>query len=137
MLPGWPQLVPLISGKILEPAVLKHSSKQEKFWKSISKSLNRQNLYLCETLLMVNFGQKTAIFDPWNFAKKKKKHQNHLKPPWNLVSFTKTDKLEIWNHFWFHENCPISKSSLKIIIWSLKLALFQIENKIVFTVKTC
>ena len=82
-----------------------------------------------ETLLMVNFGQKTAIFDPWNFAQKKKNHQNHLKPPWNLVSFTKTDKLETWNHFWFHENWLIFKSWPKIKIWSLELARFQNENK--------
>ena len=78
---------------------------------------------------MVNFGQKTAIFGPWNFAKKKKNQKNHLKPPWNLVSFTKTDKLETWNHFWFHENWLIFKSSTKINIWSLKLARFQNENE--------
>ena len=81
-----------------------------------------------ETLLMVNFCQKTAIFYPWNFLQKKKNHQNHLKPPWNLVSFTKTDKLKTWNHFWFHENWLIFKSSPKINIWCLKLARFQNEN---------
>ena len=60
---------------------------------------------------------------------KKQKPQNHLKPPWNPVSFTKTDKLETWNHFWFHENWQKSKSSLKINLWSLKLARFQNESE--------
>ena len=71
---------------------------------------------------------KNSYFWPMKLCAKKK-HQNHLKPPWNLVSFTKTDKLETWNHFWFHENWQISISSLKINIWNLKLARFQNENE--------
>ena len=72
-----------------------------------------------ETLLMVNFGQKTAIFDPWNFAQKKntKIAWNHLETLsvsqklTNLkfettFGFTKTDEFpnrqlklsfEVWN----------------------------------------
>ena len=80
---------------------------------------------------MVNFGQKTAIFDPWNFAQKKNTTEIMkycVKPQW----FQKNWLSIWWNHFWFHDNMTFFKISLIIAVWRVKVARFENENDDVF-----
>ena len=56
---------------------------QQKFFHSgeilLMEEEKRLKLYLSETLLMVNLGQKTAVFGAYTKSQKKKYHENLTK----------------------------------------------------------
>ena len=65
-----------------------------------------------ETPLMVNFGQKTAVFGAWNQVTKKKYHQNDYNFPWNHQRFHKNWLSISWNHLRYHDNMTFFKFTL-------------------------
>ena len=78
----------------------------------IETRLQKKERFPIKTLLMVNFGKKTAILSTWYFAKKK--HQKCR----NIT----------WNHFWFHENYQNSNFAVAICINFSKVTNFRYWN---------
>ena len=98
-----------------------------RFWKKLSFCETRvvSRFYFntfFETQHMVNLGQKTAVFGPWNQVTKKKYHQDRsnvsLKPLW----FHKNWLKRILKPLWFHENWLFSKTA------TLSTLIFQIST---------
>ena len=84
---------------------------------------------------MVNFGQKTAILRRWNFAQKKKYHQEAQNIAWNHIGFKKTDFRFVETTFGFKIIWLFSKSALIITFWRVKIARFENENEDVFQIE--
>ena len=85
-----------------------------------------------ETLLMVNFGQKTAIFWRWNQDTKKKYHREVENIVWNQSGFKKTDFRFGETTFGFTIIWLFSKSAYVIAAWRVKVSRFENENEDVF-----